>query len=86
MVTFDDATTAERIAVHARQTRVDLPILVRSVHGQNDAALMAAGADVFPEGIEASLAFAGQLMSVLGIPPARTEAHLNAIRAENRAP
>ena len=80
-VTVDDAGLALRIVGHLRALWPHLPVLVRSVRGRNDAALIAAGAEVFPEGLEASLSLAGQLLILLGTPPTRVEARLNAIRA-----
>ncbi len=85
-ITFDDSAVAEQIVSHARHLGFTGPILVRSVHGRDDATLVTAGATVFPEGLETSLAFAGQLMVMLDIPPSRVEARLNAIRAEDYAP
>ncbi|WP_295386919.1 cation:proton antiporter [uncultured Thiodictyon sp.] len=80
-VTVDDAGLALRIVGHLRALWPHLPVLVRSVRGRNDAALIAAGAEVFPEGLEASLSLAGQLLVLLGVAPSRIEARLNAIRA-----
>ena len=85
-ITLDDAMAAERIVAHVRGLGVDLPILARSVQGRHDEALVAAGATVFPEGLENSLAFAGQVMVMLGMPPSRVEARLNEIRAQDYAP
>ncbi|MFC6674250.1 monovalent cation:proton antiporter-2 (CPA2) family protein [Marinobacterium aestuariivivens] len=85
-VTVDDATLATRIVAHVRHLRGDLPLLVRSRRGRDDKALEEAGALVFPEGLEASLAFAGQLLIMLGLSPARVEARLNAVRANDYAP
>jgi len=48
--------------------------------------LNAAGAEVFPEGLESSLAFAGQLLILLDLPPSRVEARLNRIRAMSHTP
>ncbi|HFD79500.1 MAG TPA: potassium transporter [Gammaproteobacteria bacterium] len=85
-VTIDDAVLAEHIVGHARALAAGLPILVRSTHGHADEALVEAGAEVFPEGLEASLAFAGQLLIMLDVPPARVEERLNSIRAQDYAP
>jgi len=82
-VTVDDAGLALRIVSHLRALWPHLPVLVRSRRGRNDAALIAAGAEVFPEGLEASLSLAGQLLILLGTPSSRVEARLNAIRAED---
>ncbi|RMF96207.1 MAG: potassium transporter [Gammaproteobacteria bacterium] len=85
-VTMDAAATAERIVAQARRLGFRGPILVRSRHGQDDEALLAAGATVFPEGLEVSLAFAGQLLVLLDLPPSRVESRLNEIRAQDYAP
>lgn len=85
-VTIGDAHVAERIIRYARSLGFDRPVIVRSTHGRDDEALVAAGAVVFPEGLEASLAFAGQLMILLDMPPSQVESTLNAIRAEDYAP
>ncbi len=85
-ITISDAQVAERIVKYARGLGFDRPVIVRSITGRDDEALVAAGAVVFPEGLEASLAFAGQLMVLLDLPPAKVEAALNAIRAEDYAP
>ncbi len=85
-ITLDDAATSERIIVHVRGRGLDLPILVRSTQGRHDEALMKAGATVFPEGLESSLAFAGQMLLLLDVPHSRVESRLNEIRAQDYAP
>ena len=85
-ITLRDATVAERIITHIRGSGVDLPILARSTGAAADTALANAGAAAFPEGLETSLAFAGQLMVMLDIPSSRIEAELNSIRACEYAP
>lgn len=62
------------------------PVLVRSSRGRDADALSAAGTTVFPEGLEKSLAFAGQLLIMLGMPPSQVETRLKAIRAKDYAP
>ncbi len=86
VITIDDAAVAGRIVGHARSLGAQLPVLVRSTQGRDDQALVEAGAEVFPEGLEAALAFAGQLLIMLDVPPSRVEARLNGIRAEDYAP
>jgi len=81
-----DAGRAARILHHARSLDPELPILARSACAGDGEALADAGATVFPEGLETSLAFAGQLLIMLGIPPSRVEERLSAIRAEDYAP
>jgi len=83
---MEDAALAERIVGHIRGLGIDLPVLVRSMQGRDEEALIEAGATVFPEGLESSLSFAGQLLIMLDIPPSRVEARLSAIRAEDYAP
>ena len=85
-ITIDDAVLAERIVAHIRGLGLALPVLVRSTRGRDDEALIEAGATVFPEGLESSLAFAGQLLIMLDVPPSQVERRLNAIRAEDYAP
>ncbi|MDX1655962.1 MAG: cation:proton antiporter, partial [Candidatus Competibacteraceae bacterium] len=84
-VTLDDSRLAVGVVGHLRAAGLTLPVLVRSVHGRDEEALIAAGAEIFPEGLESSLAFAGQVLLMLGVSPDRVEAHLNRIRAENYA-
>lgn len=85
-ITLDDAAVAERVVGHVRGLGLDLPILVRSTQGRNDEALITAGAMVFPDELESSLSFAGQMLVMLDIAPSRVEARLNAIRAQDYAP
>ena len=85
-ITVKDAALAERILAHIRGAGMELPVLVRSTRGRDEEALIEAGATVFPEGLESSLAFAGQLLIMLDVPPSRVETVLNAIRAEDYAP
>lgn len=82
-ITIDDTALALRVVHQVRALGMDLPVLVRSTRGRDDDALIEAGASVFPEGLEASLAFAGQLLVMLDVPPSRVESHLNGIRAED---
>lgn len=85
-ITVDDIAVAERIAHQVRALGLDLPVLVRSRRGRDDESLASSGATVFPEGLETSLAFAGQLLIMLDVPPSQVEARLNTIRAEDYAP
>ena len=85
-ITIEDAALAERIVNHVRGLGIELPVLVRSTRGRDDENLIAAGATVFPEGLETSLAFAGQLLIMLDIPRSQVETRMNAIRAEDYAP
>ncbi len=86
-ITIDAPAMAERIVSQTRALGLEgLPILVRSCHGRHDASLTASGAEVFPEGMETSLAFAGQLLIMLDVPSSQVEARLSSIRAEHYAP
>lgn len=85
-VTMRDAGRAERIVGHVRGFGSDVPVLVRSRRGRDDERLIEAGATIFPEGLETSLAFAGQLLIMLDVPPSRVEERLSVIRAEDYAP
>ena len=85
-ITLGDAAAAERIVGHVRALGLDLPILARSAQGRHDEALVAAGAAVFPEGLESSLAFAGQMLVMLDVAPSQVEARVNEIRAQDYAP
>lgn len=86
VITLEDVPLAERILGHVRGLRSEVPVLVRSISGGDDEALAEKGATVFPEGLETSLAFAGQLLIMLDVPPSRVEARLNSIRAQDYAP
>jgi len=85
-ITLSDSAVAERIIGQVRGLGLELPILAKSVHGRHDQALIAAGAMVFPVDLENSLAFAGQMLIMLDIPPSQVEARLNEIRALDYAP
>ena len=85
-ITSSDAAVAERIVGHVRGLGLDLPVLARSAQGRHDEALVAAGATVFPEGLETNLTFAGQMLVMLNVAPSRVEARLNEIRAQDYAP
>jgi len=61
-VTMRDAGRTVRILHHARNLDPELPILARSARAGDEDVLADAGATVFPEGLETSLALAGQLL------------------------
>lgn len=84
-ITFDQAQTAEQVIMQIRHHAPELPVLVRSLHDRDEERLQQAGADVFPEGLESSLAFAAQLLVAFGVAPSSVEARINAIRAEDYA-
>lgn len=72
-ITVDDAALAERILKHVQGLGATLPVLVRNAHGRDEQTLIEAGARVFPESMETSLAFTGQLLTLLGFPPSQVE-------------
>lgn len=84
-ITFENAALVVRIVHQLRSLGFELPVLVRSTRGRDDETLTEAGATVFPEGLEASLAFAGQLLLLLDVPPSKVESSVNRIRAEDYA-
>ncbi|GIX30878.1 MAG: potassium transporter Kef [Porticoccaceae bacterium] len=85
-ITIGEVEIARRIAALVREMGVDVPVLARSRRGRDDELLAATGAIVFPEGLETSLAFAGQLLVLIDVPPPEVERRLNLIRAEDYAP
>ena len=86
VITFRGHQQALRIVHQVRRLREDLPVLVRCVDARYESDLAEAGAVVFPEGLEASLNLAGQLLSMLGSPRQVVEERLASMRAENYAP
>ena len=85
-VTFADPEQAIAVARQVRLVRSDLPVLLRSRDARWEEALRATGAEVFPEGLETSLTFAGQLLVLLDLPADEIEELLNRVRAEDYAP
>ena len=85
-VTFDDAETALQVVHQARAVNRTVPILVRSKDPSYEPALREAGAEVYPEGLEASLTFTAQLLVLLDLPAERVEALINSIRAQDYGP
>jgi len=82
-ITIRDTLTARRVAVLARSIGFNGPILVRSPRGRDEEILSEVHATVFPEGLETSLSFAGQLLIMLELPASKVEQHVNQIRAQN---
>jgi CPA2 family monovalent cation:H+ antiporter-2 len=85
VLAIDSHTVTLQIVKQVRSAGLQTPILVRNGRGRDDDALIALGADIFSEGLETSLAFAGQLLSMLNVPHSLVETKLNAIRAEDYA-
>lgn len=70
-----------------RSYHLDLPILVRRVEDRHEHSLRRAGAtEVFLEGLEISVTFAGQLLLLLGIPLSQVEQLVNEARESNYRP
>ncbi|QBQ54925.1 cation:proton antiporter [Nitrosococcus wardiae] len=87
VITFGEATIVQRVIGQVRSHHLDLPILVRSVEDRHEYSLRRAGAtEVFPEGLEISVTFAGQLLLLLGIPLSRVEQLMNEARESNYRP
>lgn len=82
-ITISDVQVTKCIIELARCYGFDKPILVRSHRGRYEEELGDTGASVFPEGLETSLAFAGQLLIMMDVPSSQVEARLNSIRAED---
>ncbi|GLP98481.1 sodium/hydrogen exchanger family protein [Methylophaga thalassica] len=84
-ITLSDTLTAKRVITLAKSIGFNGPILVRSPRGRDEEGLSEENVAVFPEGLETSLSFAGQLMIMLEVPASKVEKHLNQIRAEDYA-
>lgn len=86
VVTYPEIHSAEQVLRVVRQSRPDIPVVVRT---QSEAAvprLKAAGAtEVIPEVLEGSLMIAAETLSQLGIPTEQAIMRVRAIRAERYA-
>lgn len=82
-ITMSDSEVARRIANLARTVGFEGPILVRSKKGRDEQILNDVDATLFPEGLEASLSFAAQLMLMLDIPLSTVEKQLNTVRTKD---
>lgn len=83
VVSFDHVPAALRIVKHARELRIDLPILVRTRDDVGLVELKAAGAtEVVPETLEASLMLVSHLFMLLGMSALHVENLLTSTRRE----
>jgi CPA2 family monovalent cation:H+ antiporter-2 len=86
VITYPDLHSVEQVLRVVRQSRPDVPIVVRT---QGEAAvprLKAAGAtEVIPEVLEGSLMIAAETLSQLGIPTEQAIMKVRAVRAERYA-
>jgi CPA2 family monovalent cation:H+ antiporter-2 len=83
VIAFPDVTSAERVLRLVRQSRPEMPVIVRAPDDTAVAALKKAGAtEVIPEVLEAGLVVAAETLTQLGVPLERTMAQVRAIRAE----
>jgi len=83
VITFPDVGSAERVLRLVRQSRPDMPVIVRAPDDTAVASLKKAGAtEVIPEVLEASLVVAAETLTQLGVPIERTMAQVRAMRAE----
>lgn len=86
MITYPDTHSAERVVRIVRQTRADVPIVIRTADDKDTARLMAAGAtEVIPEVLEGSLLIAAETLVQAGIPMSQAIQHVRAARAERYA-
>ncbi|MBI4291711.1 MAG: cation:proton antiporter [Betaproteobacteria bacterium] len=83
VIAFPDVTAAERVLRLVRQSRPEMPVIVRAPDDTSVAALKKAGAtEVIPEVLEASLVVAAETLTQLGVPLERTMAQVRAMRAD----
>jgi CPA2 family monovalent cation:H+ antiporter-2 len=86
VITYPDAHSAERVVRIVRQTRADIPIVVRTSDDKDTGRLKAAGAtEVIPEVLEGSLLIAAETLVQAGIPMSQAIQHVRAARAERYA-
>lgn len=83
VVSFDDARSAAQIVAHVQHLQPGLPVLVRGTGEADEEHLRAAGADVFPERLEAGLMFAARALLLLGVDASRVQQRLDSIRDED---
>jgi CPA2 family monovalent cation:H+ antiporter-2 len=86
VITYPDAHSAERVIRIVRQTRAEIPIVVRTSDDKDTGRLKAAGAtEVIPEVLEGSLLIAAETLVQAGIPMSQAIQHVRAARAERYA-
>jgi CPA2 family monovalent cation:H+ antiporter-2 len=86
VVAYPDVHSAERVVRKVRETRADLPLIVRAPDESAVAKLKAAGAtEVIPEVLEGSLMIAAETLTQIGVPMEHAIAQVRAARAERYA-
>lgn len=86
VVAYPDVHSAERVVRKVRETRPDIPLVVRAPDESSVAVLKAAGAtEVIPEVLEGSLMIAAETLTQIGIPMERAIGQVRAARAERYA-
>ncbi|HEV7801045.1 MAG TPA: cation:proton antiporter [Burkholderiales bacterium] len=83
VLSFDNLESSLKVMREAHSANPAVPVLARAADQPAlDALLDAGAAEVVPEAMETSLMLATQLLVLLGTPPERVLANMNAIRAE----
>ena len=83
VVSFNDATAAQRILEITRTVRPDMPVIVRTMDDAQLERLKAAGAtEVVPESLEGSLMMGSHLLMLLGVPVSRIVRHVRDVRRD----
>ena len=83
VITYPDTHSAERALRIVRQTRPEIPVVIRTADDKDTGRLKAAGAtEVIPEVLEGSLLIAAETLVQAGIPMSQAIQHVRAARAE----
>ncbi len=86
VITYPDTHSAERALRIVRQTRPEIPVVIRTADDKDTARLKAAGAtEVIPEVLEGSLLIAAETLVQAGIPMSQAIQHVRTARAERYA-
>ncbi len=86
VVAYPDTNSAERVVRKVRQSRADIPIIVRAPDERDVGRLKAAGAtEVIPEVLEGSLMIAAETLTQIGVPMERAISQVRTARAERYA-
>lgn len=86
VVAYPDTHSAERVVRKVRQSRPDIPVIVRSPDEHDVGRLKAAGAtEVIPEVLEGSLMIAAETLTQIGVPMERAIIQVRTARAERYA-
>jgi CPA2 family monovalent cation:H+ antiporter-2 len=86
VVAYPDIHSAKRILGLVRQSRPDLPVVVRIADDADVESLKAAGAtEVIPDIVEGSLMIAAETLAQMGVPIERAMARVREARAERYA-